>query len=179
VKPPEGSAGRPTRLTDPVKRKVILDKLCTYIEHGMGSFKAAEAAGLPQTSFARYRQQGKAVAASLEANDLEEPAKDADPYDVACWEIWQRTKKAELDAIDRNLLTVQVASQSHWQAAAWWLERRYPKEYGRNVVQIQGDAQKPLQVEVTDKKEKIRAAMAKLTVEQLEALKAVNKAMQE
>jgi len=53
---------------------------------------------------------------------------------------WQRrysdfsdaVKKAEGDAIVRNVATIMRAAQDGtWQAAAWWLERRYPDDYAR------------------------------------------------
>lgn len=167
------------RLSDNAKRKQVLDRLCTYIEHGMPTFKACEAVGIPATSFARYRRQGQGVALRIEEMDLDEPPKDTDPYDLICWEIWQRSKKAELDAMDRNLLTVQVASQTHWQAAAWWLERRHSKDFGRQVVQVQGDDKKPLVVEVNDNQAKLRKVLATLTAEQLAALETVEDAMKQ
>ena len=53
---------------------------------------------------------------------------------------WQRryldfldaVKKAEADAIVRHVANIAKAAQDgQWQASAWWLERRYPAEYGR------------------------------------------------
>ncbi len=29
----------------------------------------------------------------------------------------------------------KAAADGNWQAAAWWLERRYPADWGRRVVQ--------------------------------------------
>jgi len=41
-------------------------------------------------------------------------------------------KKAEADAIVRHVANIAKAAQDgQWQASAWWLERRYPAEYGR------------------------------------------------
>jgi hypothetical protein len=33
------------------------------------------------------------------------------------------------------LARIEQAASEHWQAAAWKLERRYPKDYGRSVQQ--------------------------------------------
>jgi len=47
-------------------------------------------------------------------------------------------EKAEGDAITRNLAIInKAAHDGTWQAAAWWLERRYPQEYGRMVKSIE------------------------------------------
>lgn len=53
-------------------------------------------------------------------------------------EFSESLKKAEADAIAKNVGVVQLAGGTHWQAAAWWLERRYPEEFGRRVVKVEG-----------------------------------------
>lgn len=40
-------------------------------------------------------------------------------------------KKAEAECKVARIQTVLKASDKSWQAAAWWLERRCPDEYGR------------------------------------------------
>jgi hypothetical protein len=42
-------------------------------------------------------------------------------------------KKAEAECKAARIATVLKASEKSWQAAAWWLERRCPEEYGRNL----------------------------------------------
>lgn len=41
-------------------------------------------------------------------------------------------KKAEAECKVARIATILKASDKSWQAAAWWLERRCPDEYGRN-----------------------------------------------
>ena len=43
-------------------------------------------------------------------------------------------KKARAEAEIRAMRVIQVAMAEHWQAAAWYLERRYPGQYGRREV---------------------------------------------
>lgn len=44
----------------------------------------------------------------------------------------QAVEKAEADAVVRNVAQIAKAAQEGtWQAAAWWLERRRPEDYGR------------------------------------------------
>lgn len=38
-------------------------------------------------------------------------------------------EKAELECKNRNIKIIQKAAITTWQAAAWWLERRYYKEF--------------------------------------------------
>ena len=42
-------------------------------------------------------------------------------------------KKAESDRAEEALETIRAAAKEHWQAAAWFLERRYPLDYGRMI----------------------------------------------
>lgn len=47
-------------------------------------------------------------------------------------EFYETVKKAEKDAIVRNVALIQRAAQEgNWQAAAWWLERKYFEDWGR------------------------------------------------
>jgi len=55
-------------------------------------------------------------------------------------------KKAEEEAVARNVKVIHEASKSTWQAAAWWLERRRPDDFRvRNDVNHSG----ALKVEVS------------------------------
>ena len=47
-------------------------------------------------------------------------------------EFYETIKKAEKDAIARNVALIQqAAKEGNWQAAAWWLERKYFEDWGR------------------------------------------------
>jgi hypothetical protein len=47
--------------------------------------------------------------------------------------LFVEIKKAEGTAATRWLGTINGASVKNWQAAAWLLERRYPRRYGRSA----------------------------------------------
>ena len=51
-------------------------------------------------------------------------------------------KSAEADAKAAMLTAIQKAAMEPktWQAAAWWLERKYPEEFARPEVQLQREA---------------------------------------
>jgi cell wall assembly regulator SMI1 len=50
-----------------------------------------------------------------------------------------RLDAAEGQAVIRWLEQIEhAAMQGNWQAAAWKLERRYPDQYGRHVIQHDG-----------------------------------------
>jgi hypothetical protein len=65
-------------------------------------------------------------------------------------EFSEAIKKAEEEAIRRNVGIVQSAAREHWQAAAWWLERKAPDEFGqrsRQTVEVTGPDGGPVQHE--------------------------------
>lgn len=73
-----------------------------------------------------------------------------------------RIKEAEgagaigwLDKIEK------AANDGNWQAAAWKLERRYPRQYGRMVHELTGKDDGPVQVEITDARAKLAELIAR------------------
>lgn len=46
-------------------------------------------------------------------------------------EFLEAVEKAEATACVRNVAIIQKAAADTWQAAAWWLERKRPDEWGR------------------------------------------------
>lgn len=42
-------------------------------------------------------------------------------------------KSAEGRAVAGRLARIRKAEDDHWQSAAWWLERKYPQEFGKTV----------------------------------------------
>lgn len=47
-------------------------------------------------------------------------------------------KAAEGRAVAGRLARIRQAEPTHWQASAWFLERKYPQEFGRTVQEHQG-----------------------------------------
>jgi len=72
-------------------------------------------------------------------------------------EFYETIKKAEKDAIARNVALIQRAAQDgNWQAAAWWLERKYFEDWGRkDKVDLSADKDGfKIVVEYVDEREK-------------------------
>lgn len=53
--------------------------------------------------------------------------------------------QAEASAALRNLRRIDVAAAKDWRAAAWFLERRHPGDFGRIVHQLVGDQNEPVE----------------------------------
>lgn len=108
----KGGPGRPPKLADEV-RKSILDDLAT----GNTRTCAAARAGISARTLRRW------LAAGRNAHE---------PY----VSFLTAVKKAEQDAQAFCVRTILAASKKSWQAAAWFLERRYPEEFGTNRTEL-------------------------------------------
>lgn len=64
---------------------------------------------------------------------------------------WGETvDKAQMECIKRNVVRIQNASKKSWTAAAWWLERKFPEEFGaKSQVAVTGPKGRPLAVKTT------------------------------
>lgn len=61
-------------------------------------------------------------------------------------EFVEAIKKAEAECKGRNIMIIQKAAMTTWQAAAWWLERKFPDEYAlRQRHEITGKDGSPIQ----------------------------------
>jgi len=115
--------GRPTKLTTDISKRI-----CDAIRIGTTRLLAAEYAGVSERTFYRWIKAGK-QAKSGKLKDF-------------CHAL----KRAEAEGVVNNLSRIQNAGigkikndrgewekfEGQWQALAWILERRHPKEYGRN-----------------------------------------------
>ena len=57
-------------------------------------------------------------------------------------------EKAEAEAEMRKVRVIDEAAEVTWQAAAWWLERRRSKDYGRTLKEVSGPDGGPIPVAV-------------------------------
>jgi len=120
-----------------------LQAVCKALLSGMPRYAACCVAGLPMASFYNYMKKGQ------EAKD----SGDATPYSRGVVEIVDAIEKAEAQAIQRNIAHIQIAAKTSWQAAAWWLERRYPEQFARRERHdITGDSDIRVTVKYADPK---------------------------
>lgn len=125
------TGGRKSKIHDPALRARILDALrvgATYAH-------ACAYGGIDYSSFARWMQQGEAAKRGVHR------------------EFYEAVKKAEGDAVAKWLGIIDLAATGgQWQAAAWKLERRYPHDYGRRIVQteVTGANGGPVEIRAVD-----------------------------
>ncbi len=100
--------GRPTKLTPEVQARVV-----TAISGGNTRETAASYAGIRRATLFEWLARGRAARSGLFRDFAD------------------AIEKAEADASVTSVGLIRRAAQTSWQAAAWWLERRYPDEWGR------------------------------------------------
>lgn len=97
---------RPAKLKPEVAQRIL-----TAIAGGNTREVAAGYAGVSERSLYRWIEAGKAASRGT------------------FWQFWQDVQKAESDAVVESVATIRLASRKSWQAAAWWLERKYPDQW--------------------------------------------------
>lgn len=104
--------GRPTKLN----HKVSL-KICDAIVAGATYEAAAQYAGISYETFNEWMKAGRAAATP-------------DPFS----EFSEAVEVANASAQVQFVLNIKrAANAGDWRAAAWMLERRFPKAYGQRV----------------------------------------------
>lgn len=110
--------------------KEILEALCKWIRSGNTYKDACMIEGISYQTFNEWR--------------------NAKP------EFSDAIKKAEAMCKAVRIALVLKAGQKSWQAAAWYLERRFPEEYGRPK---QSDHRNHAAIEGADRAERLVTAM--------------------
>lgn len=97
----------------------LVEPLCEYLEEGMGFKEACALVGVAGTTVRKWVNAGQKDLAANRATDNAEFA-----YRVT--QAMAEAKRLRIDALNRA-----AEHPAFWAAAAWWLERRYPQEFGR------------------------------------------------
>jgi hypothetical protein len=99
-----------------------IQEMLTAIKSGSDLETACHFAGLSVNVVYKDLELGK----SLENNKSKE-----NTFEVL---LWNELKKARASAIVRNVAHIQnAANKGDWKAAAWWLERSLPDNYGTSA----------------------------------------------
>ena len=144
---PASRGRRPPRLDSPAVQHLLAAlKAGAYVQ------TAAQAAGLGERTVYRWLERGQA----------EEQEGTQGDY----WQLWQAIETARFIAQSKALGAIQAAAErGQWRAAAWWLERAHPRQWGRQsqgMDSLDRDMQQgpPVTVESLDRK--IRGLLAAL-----------------
>jgi hypothetical protein len=118
--------GRPTKICPE-----IIEKIQSAILAGSYVETAAAFAGISKDTFYLWLKKGAASNSGI------------------YWEFSDAIKRAMAEAELRDVMVINRAAQTSWQAAAWKLERKYPKRWGlrarHEIVGAETEA-KPVQI---------------------------------
>lgn len=142
-----------TKLTEEVQARIV-----EALKHGNYQDAAAAYAGISEATFhnwmARGREEARRLADGEKANSKE----------TIFLEFFEAVEKARSEAEVRNVMYIQRAAQDGtWQAAAWFLERSYPRKWGRkDRHEHVGDNGEPIRVSVStqDLEEKVKTILS-------------------
>ena len=141
--------GRPSKFS-PEAAAAVLE----HVRRGATRGLAANAAGLGRSTFMRWMARGK--------KERRGPFRD----------FWDALKKAEAESVMELLQRINAAAErGTWQAAAWWLERRYPEEFsthGRELAALRKEVvelRKKVPPEEPDGRSELTALLGKLHAE--------------
>lgn len=141
--------GRPSKLTPEVQ-----EKICQLLKAGNTFRTACEVAGIGWSTGLEWRQRGENRHSSREGDD-------------AYAEFAGAVQKAEEEAAARNVALIQkAAANGTWQAAAWWLERKFPSEWARiDRHEHTGPRGGPIQLQPVIDPEQIKARIIEIASE--------------
>src|SRR3990167_4887970 len=114
--------------------KEIVDELCKYVRAGNTHLDSAILSGISEETFYKWKR---------------EKTKDGSPNPDYHIQFSEALKKAEQECKARNIAIIQRAADKSWQAAAWYLERRYHDQYAlKTVMEHSSDPEKPLTIKI-------------------------------
>ena len=114
--------GRPTALTEETVKRI-----CARLEIGATKDAAAAKAGIGVSTFMGWQKRGR------DEQRRRADGERGNPNESRYVDFLESIEGAELIGEDTLIARINDASAEHWQAAAWILERRHPKKYGRRT----------------------------------------------
>jgi transposase-like protein len=116
--------GRKVATKDDPKFKLLIQALQSgnYVE------TACLYAGLAPSTVYRWVERGR------NERDRQEQGLEPNPVETPYVELCEAVEKARANAVVANVAIIQQAARTGtWQAAAWWLERTMPNQFGRKI----------------------------------------------
>ena len=136
---------RPSKLTDTVIADV---KKLLFL--GVPHNKIGDYLGLSNRTFYNWMSQGEALRDKVLAGELKRPKAE----EKRLIQLFHTVKRGDAEFVRNNLVKMAAASNDgkNWQAIAWMLERRFPKEFGRkDSLAVGGDPKNPLNIKHQNK----------------------------
>ncbi len=149
---------RPTKLTPAIHKAIVLE-----ITEGQYAKNAAALSGVSESAFYGWIRRGEAEVERLDAGLTDEQRVEAGApaaKDEARYvQFLVSVKGAEAQAERDSVRAVRRAANDSWQAAAWYLERKFKDRWGRSAdVTLAGPGGGPVEVRTVSDEDLARAA---------------------
>ena len=120
--------------------KAVTDKIAQAIKEGDTIGDACYIAGIGRTAYYNWIRRAEELLDDMPNEGEDEPPDDPNLYLYFYFEVGKahRTFKREL------IKEIKESAKTHWQAAAWMLERRYPQDYARSLIKKEDETEDKL-----------------------------------
>ena len=139
---------RPTKLTPDV-----IEDICNWLKLGYYQEDAATMAGISASTFYDWMKKGDEGQKALESgtsSSLPAIQEDGEVEIVDMYsEFSEAVKKARAEAEGAHLRNIRrAADNGTWQASAWWLERSFPKKWGKRYTLDLSNGEEEIQFQI-------------------------------
>lgn len=110
--------------------KVITAQIVKLISGGCYLSDSAASVGLSKETVYRWIRIGKKALAERENGG------EVKPDDIVYYNFYRAIQKAKARGVRLLLNRIKAATEKDWHAAAWILERKDPKRWGRNKLEL-------------------------------------------
>ena len=124
------------RLHALLARPEIVEQVRDQVRIGNTLVSAAALAGIGERTIRRWLADGERIAEETELEDGASEEGTLSEQGRALLRFFRVVRLAQAEAARDCVVSIKIAGVNTWQAAAWWLERRYPEIWGRKRVQV-------------------------------------------
>lgn len=111
----------------------LIEKIYRLLREGHYDKTVCAALGIATDTYYRWLNDGEAMMENLELPNRKRFGNPSEEYLELCSELYVTVKRAAAEAEMEALKRIRQASREHWQAAAWYLERKFKDRWGRNT----------------------------------------------
>jgi len=120
----------------------LIDSIANWLKLGYYQEDAAIMAGISESTFYKWIKRAN----ELDISD-DEPKDETDELFL---QLLQAVKKARAESEGAHIRNIRrAADNGNWQASGWFLERSFPKKWGRrSALELSGEDGKPIEFEI-------------------------------
>ena len=120
----------------------LIDSIANWLKLGYYQEDAAIMAGISESTFYKWMKKAN----ELDISD-DEPKDETDELFL---QLLQAVKKARAESEGAHIRNIRrAADNGNWQASGWFLERSFPKKWGRrSALELSGEDGKPIEFEI-------------------------------